>query len=212
MIIDNFYSLDMQIDYWLKKARKRVIYYVARALGKQVVKEHRYDKLNNVVVTFIYNENTTSKSFVTRVELKNQDNEVYSELLTLYEININREIEEEYKELGVVKDFLLINSLEDLEQYKTKYTDHPIASILVKRYKYYIENQDIRKMVRGSDYMSYRYSEAERENVLKEGKEEERERVILNMHKEGFTLKQICLATQLSMEDVEYILSNREKW
>ena len=65
--------------------------------------------------------------------------------------------------------------------------------------------------------MSYRYSEAERENVLKEGeeigigkgieegKEEERGRVVLNMQKEGLTLQQISLYTKLPMEDIEYI-------
>ena len=70
----------------------RNIYYAAKELGDQEVDDFKYEKLRQVSITFILEENTTpnapSLSKVQFVDVNTH--EVYSDLITLYEVNLNK--------------------------------------------------------------------------------------------------------------------------
>ena len=60
-----------------------MIYYGAKELAAQEVKDMRYERLKHVSITFINEKNTTPKVLpIAKIQLANvSTNEVYSELL-----------------------------------------------------------------------------------------------------------------------------------
>ena len=86
------FTLDMQRTYKRKRSRNRKVYYAAKELATQEVKDMRHERLRQVSITFIYEENTTPEaSSIAKIQLADTSTkEVYSDLLTLYEVNLNK--------------------------------------------------------------------------------------------------------------------------
>ncbi len=53
-------------------------------------------------------------------------------------------------------------------------------------------------------------SQGIREDGIEDGRAEAEEKVILNMHKEGYTLAQIAKVVEKSVEEVEAVIEKRE--
>ena len=81
------YSLDLQNTYAEQLIKNRTIYYACRAVAGQTVNKGAYDKLNEVVVSFIMTKKSSTEP-VEVIHLYNQNHEIYSGLLTLYNVYV----------------------------------------------------------------------------------------------------------------------------
>ena len=119
--IDCIFTLDMQREYFKKRLRNRNVYYGAKEIASQVIKNGKYEHLKQVSIIFILEENTTpntpaiSKLQFTDVNTKKP----YTDILTLYEVNLNR-ITDKTKvnpDIHTLKAFLSIKDHKDLCAY-----------------------------------------------------------------------------------------------
>jgi len=80
------YTLDMQRFYLKKRNRNRNVYYGAKELSAQEVTDCRYEKLKQVSITFIFENNTTPNvPAVAKIQLTDiNTKQIYTDLLTLY--------------------------------------------------------------------------------------------------------------------------------
>lgn len=85
------YSLDLQNTYSELLIKNRTIYYACRSISGQTVVKGNYDKLNKVVVSFIMTKKNTENMPVETVRLCDNKGNIYSELLTLYNVYPRRE-------------------------------------------------------------------------------------------------------------------------
>ena len=97
------FTMDMNRSYLKTRNRNRSVYYGAKELACQEVKDGKYERLKQVSVTFIFERNTTpgvpalSKLQFTDVDTK----EIYTDLITLYEVNLNVEADANYDYPGI---------------------------------------------------------------------------------------------------------------
>jgi hypothetical protein len=172
----------MQRSYLKTRSRNRNVYYGAKELAGQTVKDCRYEKLNQVSITFIFENNTTpnvpaiAKIQFTDVNTK----EIYTDLITLYEVNLNiiNQKSELAEELVTLKNFLSIKNHEELCAFvKTHETE--FAKRLVTEYMNAISDDKTLLEVEGAEKFMFKLSE----EVLLEEREEGREEGLLTSPK-----------------------------
>ena len=182
-ILGNVYTLDMHRYYFKKRNRSRLVYYAAKELAAQEVKDCRYERLNQVSITFIFEENTTpGMPPVSKLRFADVNTgEVYTDLLTLYEINVNRITGEAVQglpdELVILKAFLSIKTHGDLCGFVNAY-DTGFSRSLVLCYMDAILDDGLLLKVEGSEKFKMKISDEvlmeEREEGRAEGLEEGR--------------------------------------
>ena len=213
-IDDKIYTLDMQRSYFKKRNRNCKIYYAAKELSAQVVKDMRYEHLKQVSITFIYEENTTPNALpVVKVQFANVDTkEIYSDLMTLYEVNLNK-ITDETKlneDLLILKAFLSITSQKDLCDFVNSY-DTIFAKRLVPEYINAVTDDALLVKVEGSEKFMFKLTEERlyeerlegREEGIKKGREEEKEEAAREMFADGLTVEKIAKYVKRPVEWVE---------
>ena len=169
------YTLDMQRKYFKQRNRNRSIYYGAKELAAQEVNDCRYEKLKQVSITFIYENNTTPRvAPIAKIQPTDVDTkEVYTDLLTLYEVNLNKIFDSDEQglpeNLVILKSFLSIQKHEDLDTFVTTY-DTEFSRRLIMEYMDAILDDEILLKVEGSERFMLKLSE----EVLLEEREEGR--------------------------------------
>ena len=213
--IDNsIYTLDMQRSYFKKRNRNRKIYYGAKELAAQVVKNMRYEHLKQVSITFIYEENTTLSALpVVKVQFANTDTkEIYSELMTLYEVNLNK-ITDETKpneDLLILKAFLSITGQKGLCDFVSRY-DTVFTKRLVTEYVNAVTDDALLFKVEGSEKFMFKLTAERLHEERIEGREEGREEGLEIAHLEtaremladGFPIEKIAKYIKMPVEWVE---------
>ena len=182
-------TLDMQRYYLKKRNRNRNVYYGAKELAGQEVTDCRYEKLRQVSIIFIFEKNTTpqvppvAKIQFTDVATK----EIYTDLITLYEINVNiisdagdQNLPED---LVVLKSFLSIKTHDGLRRFVDTY-DTTFSRRLVTEYMNAIIDDALLLKIEGSEKFMMKLSEEvlleEREEGRVEGRLEGEIRRLLN--------------------------------
>jgi predicted transposase/invertase (TIGR01784 family) len=211
------YTRDMQRHYLKTRNRNRNIYYGSKELAGQEVQDCRYEKLKQVSITFIFENNTTpqvppvSKIQFTDVNTK----EVYSDLMTLYEVNLNRISDKEGlpENLVIVKAFLSITTHKDLCAFVNNY-DTAFSQRLVKEYMGAILDDEILLKIEGSERFMLKLSEQvlleEREEGRVEGRMEgrvegrmeEARAIAKNMLKRNRPISEIVEDTGLTCDEI----------
>ena len=122
---NRIYTLDMQRQYLKSRNRNRNVYYSAKELSGQKIKQGKYENLKQVSITFIYENNTTPEAPpMAKIQLTDiNTHEIYTDLLTLYEVNLNRITKDSpiHPDLIILKYFLTIKTQEDLCDFVTEY-------------------------------------------------------------------------------------------
>ena len=179
------YSIDMQNTYSEILIKNRTIYYACRAVAGQTVRKGEYDKLNKVIISFIM---TSKKNDIPQeaIKLYNQNGEVYSDLLTLYNVYtpaVNQSEDEKInKQLKIFSEFFSISNQEKMEQFIDSYSENDLAKKLVALYSKAIGRGDLNLIQKG-EYFDMKISEQDimeakieaREKGLAEGLAEGRE-------------------------------------
>jgi hypothetical protein len=150
-IADAFiYTLDMQRRYKKEHVRNRNIYYAAKELGDQKVDNFEYENLKQVSVTFILEKNTTPGApALAKIQYMNvETHEVYSDLVTLYELNLNQVHEE--KDLPeifyMLADFLTAKTHEDLIRFINRYNTGYSKRLVVEYMKATLDENVLQKL------------------------------------------------------------------
>ena len=186
-VTDRIFTLDMQRIYFKKRNRNRIVYYGAKELSAQEVTDNRYERLKQVSITFIFENNTTQNTLpVSKIQFTDvATKETYTDLITLYEVNLNRINPEEKvlpEDLVILKAFLTIKTHEDLCGFVTTY-ETEFAKRLIVEYMNAIINDELLVKIGGSEKYMIKISEAllleERAEGRVEGREEGIEKGLL---------------------------------
>ena len=177
------YSMDMQNTYSEVLIKNRTIYYACRSVAGQTVKKGEYDKLNKVVVSFVM----TNKSNILPIEiikLYNQNNELYTDLFTLYNVyiptvNRSNEIDENLK---IFSEFFAVTDESKMEQFIVSHCNNSLGKRLISLYSEVICRKDL-SFIQEGEYFDMKISEQDimeakieaREKGLAEGLAEGRE-------------------------------------
>jgi hypothetical protein len=182
------FTLDMQRTYFKKRIRNRSIYYSAKELASQEVKDGRYERLKQVNIIFILEENTTPGTKpITVVRYMDIDsNEVYSDLSTLYEVNLNRITAGEGlpENLEILKGYLSIKNHDDLCSFVNTY-DTEFSRRLVTEYMNAIVSDVILLKVARSEKFMLKLTE----DILQEEHEDGRQEGIEIGEQKGAVVK-----------------------
>ena len=201
------FTLDMQRSYLKKRNRNRNIYYGAKELSCQEVTDCRYEKLKQVSIIFIFEENTTPQvPPVAKVQLTDVNTKrIYSDLITLYEINLNRITSNDEQDLPedlvIVKTFLSIKTHDELCSFVDTY-DTTFSRRLISEYMSAIIDDKLLLKVEGSEKFMIKLSEEvlfeERAEGRQEGRLEGRLEIARNALKEGAAIEFIKKITGLN--------------
>ena len=172
------FTLDMQRAYVKKRNRNRGVYYGAKEIAAQEVKDGKYEKLKSVFITFIFEKNTTpGVPALACIQLTDvMTKKIYTDLFTLYEFNLNAELgnEDLPENLVILRSYLSIKSHEDLRSFVETY-DSQFSRRLITEYMRAILNDELLLKVEGSEKYMVKLSE---DLLLEErlaGREEERD-------------------------------------
>ena len=169
------YSLDMQKKKMKKLVRNRTVYYSCRCISSQTIRDGEYHKLNKVAVSFVMTSASGSAP-VEKVQLYNQNHELYSDLITLYNVYIPTVLNEQEKcdpELVMLSEFFSIDDSLQMEGFMKKYAGNELAEMLIISYSKAILKSDIAE-ISEREYFNMKISEERINQAYSEGKEEGR--------------------------------------
>lgn len=193
-IFDQIFTMDMQRIYYKTRNRNREVYYGAKELAGQKVIEGKYERLKQVSITFIYENNTTKNTqAVDKIQLMNvATKEVYTDLLTLYEVNLNRIAETNKEEvpvdLVILRDFLSIKTHEDLCGFVNSYDTEFARTLIIVYMEAVVDDTQLLKIA-GSERFMFKITE----ELLLEERQEGRQEGLIEGLVEG-SLKRLILS------------------
>lgn len=201
-------TLDLQRKFSKSRIRNRTVYYACREVSLQEVKRGEYENLKNVIVSFILTEapliHTNDNS---RIYLQNSiTGEVYSDLLTIYEVNIKHINKSNSYELQILKDFFEISNQKDFECFVSNHGDLEYGKMLYESYLKAVNNSSLLDILKGSDKFMVKLSDEERleikERALEEGIKEGRYETAKNLLKKTQDIQFISDVTGLTEREI----------
>ena len=184
------YTLDMQRVYFKKRIRNRNIYYASKELSDQEVKGFKYENLKQVSITFIIEENTTPTApAFSKIQFTDViTHELYSDLLTIYEINLNKikRTTGAHKLLQTLAEFLTIKTHDDLRNFINKYNDDYSKRLVTEYMNAILDEKILEKLgverFTSKEYQDYLLTERE------EGREEGKSDILASQLSEKFSI------------------------
>ena len=211
-------TLDLQRKYIKDRVRKRTVYYACREISSQEVKQGKYENLKNVVVTFLLTEASLKNTKDNRcVLLKDSDSgEIYSDILSIHEVNIQHIGNNHTKEMQTLRAFFEIENQEDFNNFSELYGNTPYGKLLLDSYIEATRNNTLldslskedKYMIRLTDEERLEEREEGREEGRKEGRKETSIKIALNLLEIGISLTAIAQATGLSEEEIKSLQSS----
>lgn len=202
-------TLDLQRKYVKDRIRSRTVYYACREIAAQEVQRGEYEKLKNVVVTFLLTE-APLKHTSAGSEIQLQDcltGEKYSDLLSIYEINIKHIDEKKSLELNILKAFFEISTQDDFDCFIETYGSFEYGKLLLNNYLSAVNNNSLlNELGKESKYM-IKLSDEERIEIklegIKEGQHEMALQIAKKMILNGIDDKFIMETTNLQKEEID---------
>ena len=172
----------------------------------------RYEHLKQVSITFIYEKNTTPNAPpLAKVRFTDVNtNEIYSDLLTLYEVNLNK-ITDETKpneDLLILKAFLSITCHGGLCDFVNRF-DTIFAKRLATEYINAVTDDALLLKVGGSEKFMFKLTAErlyeERIEGREEGRIENRIETAREMFADGFDVEKIAKYVKMPVEWVSKV-------
>jgi hypothetical protein len=208
---DRVFTLDMQRAYLKTRNRNRNVYYGAKELASQEVKDGRYEKLKQVSITFVFENNTTPRvPAVAKIQFADVNTkETYTDLITLYEVNLNVETTGQAlpEDLVALRSYLLVKSHTELCAFVETY-DTWFSRRLITEYMHAILDDELLMKVEGSEKFMVKLSE----EILLEERQEGREeggtaKLIKLIHKKKAKMKtREQIIDELELDEAETII------
>ena len=215
--VDNrIITLDLQRVYSKERIRKRTIYYACREIASQKVEKSKYEDLESVIVTFILTE-APLKHTVTNRKIKLIDettHEVYSDLMTIHEVNIKHISEQNSQELQILRCFFEIETEENYQKFVSSYGQTTLGALLLQEYEAAVADPSVLEHLSEEDKYMVRLTEEERlqeraegrEKGLQQGLQQKSIEIAKNLLSEGMTITFISKMTGLSEEEVALLI------
>jgi predicted transposase/invertase (TIGR01784 family) len=192
-------TLDLQRKYIKDRVRKRTVYYACREISSQEVKKGKYENLKNVVVTFLLTEASLKNTKDNRcIQLKDSvSGDVYSDILTIHEVNIQHIGNENSEALQILKAFFEIETQEDFDRFTEQYEKNAYGKLLLDSYIEATRNSTLLDSLSKEDKYMIRLTDEERLEEREEGRVEGREEGLTKGREEGKKDKAIEIAVNL---------------
>lgn len=202
-------TLDLQRKYIKNRIRNRTIYYACREIGTQVVKKSKYENLKSVIVTFLLTEATLSQTTDNKmIQLHdNKTGEIYSELLTIHEVNIRHITENNSLEMRMLRDFFQIDNQDSYDKFVRTHGETEYGQLLIKGYTSAISDIPLLDDLSGEEKYMKRLSEEERLEERQEGRQEEKYEIARNMIEDKVPVQTIMKYTGLSSDEINELKS-----
>ncbi len=210
-------TLDLQRKYRKDRVRKRTVYYACREISSQKVSKGEYENLKSVVVTFLLTEATLKHTNDNKhILLKDETGNIYSDILTIHEVNMKHINQKNSQEMQILKAFFEINTQKDFQNFSENYSQNDYGRLLLDAYAQAIRDDTLLDSLAKEDKYMIRLSDEERleerekgEKIGKEiGKEEKAVEITLNMLKMDLDMDFISQATGLSEKEIQQLKSS----
>ena len=208
------YSIDMQNTYSEMLIKNRTIYYACRALSGQTVEKGKYDKLNKVVISFIMTSVKNSPP-VEIIHLCNQNNEIYSDLLTLYNVYTPSVISENVSsDIRIFSDFFSVRTYDDMKRFCDSYSGTETGKRLITLYRCALGQTDFNN-IREREYFNMKITEQDineaKIEAMAEGRAEGiakgEAKILKKLQALGNSIKQLSEMFDMTESEVETLLA-----
>lgn len=179
-------TLDLQRKYSKNRIRKRTVYYACREIANQAVEKGHYEELKSVAVSFILTEagrKTTSER--KRIMLKDDAGEVYSDLLSIYEIGLKNVDNSSSEDMLVLRDFFGISNENDYNSFCNTYSGNAYAKLLIECYMAAVRDDTLLDVMGEEEKFMIRLSEEDRLEERNLGRREGEEKGRREGRREG---------------------------
>ena len=167
-------TLDLQRVYSKDRIKNRTIFYACREIASQKVEKSKYENLKSVIVTFVLTEAPLKHTtFHKKIELVDQTTgKVYSDLLTIHEINIRHISKKHSQELQILRQFFEIDTETSYQKFVSSYAQTQLGALLLEAYDDAVSDPSVLDCLSEEDKYMVRLSEEERLLERAEGKQE----------------------------------------
>ncbi len=213
---DTIYGADLQNTYSEILIKNRTVYYACMTIGKQIVKKGRYEDLNRVIVSFIMTKKANNTP-VEVIRLRNEQGEVYTDLLTLYNVYVPtvNQAENVNERLRIFSKFFSVSSREEMEDFVTRFSENALAVRLINAYSKAVLRGDLNEIIR-KEYFDMKITEQDIKEAVAEAEARGEARGEADGEKRGFlkalvglvkdgllTITQAAERANMTVEDFE---------
>ncbi len=208
-------TLDLQRVYSKDRIRNRTIFYACREIASQKVEKSKYENLKSVIVTFLLTEAPLKHTtFNRKIKLVDQTTgKIYSDLLTIHEINIRHISKKHSQELQILRQFFEIDTETSYQKFVSAYAQTQLGALLLETYDDAISDPSVLDYLSEEDKYMVRLSEEERlleraegkQEGLQEGRQEERIEIAKKLLHQNMDIVFISSITGLSEKEIELL-------
>ncbi len=212
-------TLDLQRVYSRDRIRNRTIFYACREIASQKVEKSKYENLKSVIVTFLLTEAPLKHTtFNRKIKLVDETTgKVYSDLLTIHEINIRHISKKHSQELQIIRQFFEIDTEKSYQKFVSTYAQTQLGALLLEAYDEAVSDTSVLDCLSEEDKYMVRLSEEERlleraegmqEGLQKgeqKGRQEERVEIAKKLLHQNMDIVFISSITGLSEKEIELL-------
>jgi len=204
-------TLDLQRVYSKDRIRNRTIFYACREIASQKVEKSKYENLKSVIVTFVLTEAPLKHTtFNRKIKLVDQTTgKVYSDLLTIHEINIRHISKKHSQELQIIRQFFEIDTEKSYQKFVSAYSQTQLGALLLEAYDEAVSDTSVLDCLSEEDKYMVRLSEEERllerAEGKQEGRQEERVEIAKKLLHQNMDIVFISSITGLSEKEIELL-------
>jgi len=212
-------TLDLQRVYSKDRIRNRTIFYACREIASQKVEKSKYENLKSVIVTFVLTEAPLKHTtFNRKIKLVDQTTgKVYSDLLTIHEINIRHISKKHSQELQIIRQFFEIDTEKSYQKFVSAYAQTQLGALLLEAYDEAVSDTSVLDCLSEEDKYMVRLSEEERlleraegmqEGLQKgeqKGRQKERVEIAKKLLHQNMDIVFISSITGLSEKEIELL-------
>ena len=208
-------TLDLQRVYSRDRIRNRTIFYACREIASQKVEKSKYENLKSVIVTFVLTEAPLKHTtFNRKIKLVDQTTgKVYSDLLTIHEINIRHISKKHSQELQIIRQFFEIDTEKSYQKFVSAYSQTQLGALLLEAYDEAVSDTSVLDCLSEEDKYMVRLSEEERlleraegmQEGEQKGRQKERIEIAKKLLHQNMDIVFISSVTGLSEKEIELL-------
>ena len=204
-------TLDLQRVYSKDRIRNRTIFYACREIASQKVEKSKYENLKSVIVTSVLTEASLKHTIFNRkIKLVDQTTgKVYSDLLTIHEINIRHISKKHSQELQIIRQFFEVDTEKSYQKFVSAYAQTQLGALFLEAYDEAVSDTSVLDCLSEEDKYMVRLSEEERllerAEGKQEGRQEERVEIAKKLLHQNMDIVFISSITGLSEKEIELL-------
>ncbi len=204
-------TLDLQRVYSKNRIRNRTIFYACREVASQKVEKSKYENLKSVIVTFVLTEASLKHTIFNRkIKLVDQTTgKVYSDLLTIHEINIRHISKKHSQELQIIRQFFEVDTEKSYQKFVSAYAQTQLGALFLEAYDEAVSDTSVLDCLSEEDKYMVRLSEEERllerAEGKQEGRQEERVEIAKKLLHQNMDIVFISSITGLSEKEIKLL-------